>query len=450
MDGKQYYGKETEKALHSFGKGQIPRPLIRAYGEVKKAAIMAQQEAERLYSPDDYIRIIEAADKIISGKMDDQFPLPLKQGGAGTSLHMNICEVLANLSGVTELHPLEDLARFQSTNDTFPTAVIVMVYRFLADIEESVIGLQEYLVRSEEKYSSLLMTGRTELQDALPITLGQVFASWAGPFERDRWRLHKLKERLRTVPLGGTALGTCFSAPRQYVFKAEQNLRKVTGLPLCRSQNLTDAVASQDSLAEAAAGLRLVALNLKKMAGDLLLYTSSLSGELEHGERQFGSTIMPFKSNPVILEFVSGLSVSIKHRCSAIEDYAAAGQLQLNAYLPFIADAFISVHFMMKESIGALLERFFPEMKIHEDKIESNLAASPAMVNALRPVLGYGKVKELAELIKLKQPKNLDEVKKIIISGSDLSKDFLDRWMDPSGITSFTERSMNKNGNSTC
>ncbi|MBB6478566.1 lyase family protein [Spirochaeta isovalerica] len=439
--------KETEKAIESFGTEQTPPELIRAYAEVKKAAISAQQTCFNIYDAALFNKLMTVLDEIIDGSHNLLFKLPLSQGGAGTSLHMNLNEAVCVLTEEPGLDPLDDLARFQSTNDTFSTAVIIMVYRQLLEIEELVISLQETLVHLEQKYGTVLMTGRTELQDALPITLGQIFASWAGAIERDRWRLHKLKERLRSIPLGGTAMGTCFSAPRKYVYKAEQNLRQITDLPLCRSQNLTDAVSNQDTLGEVASGIRLLALNLGKMTGDLLLYTSSLSGELIHKELQYGSTIMPYKANPVILEFVSGLSVSIKHECAKIEDYAGAGQLQLNAYLPFIAEAFIAIHKSVKKSLVSLNSRFFPGLTIDTRRIELNLAASPAIINTLRNVIGYSRTKELSELIRMKQPESLEDVKKILSENSDLTEAFLDNWFRTENLTTYRDMSFENTEN---
>lgn len=441
---KKYYGRETVKAINSFGTQKTPHELVKAYGEVKKAVIGAQQECFSLYSPKTYNSLMETIDEIIEGAHGEQFPLPLRQGGAGTSLHMNINEVIAAISnektGSKDLFvdPLEDLAKFQSTNDTLSTALTIMVYRQLVQTEEMVIKLQDILVGCERTYDKILMTGRTELQDALPITLGQVFAGWAGSIERDRWRLHKLRERLRTISLGGTAMGTCFSAPRKYVFKAEKLLRQITGLPLCRSQNLTDEISSKDILAEVASGFQLVALNLRKMVSDLLIYTSSLCGELGHKELQYGSTIMPFKSNPVLLEYVKGLSISIKQECLKINDYAAEGQLQLNPYIPFMAESFILLHQMLKDSLNALITGFFPSMEVHNKRIEENLVSSPALINTLRQVIGYNSVKKMIPLIRVEKPNNLNELKQLVSRETTLTEEFLDNWFDPSNLTTYT------------
>lgn len=442
---KKYYGVETEKALKSFGTGQIPYALIKAFGEVKKAALSAQQDCFNLYDDNLYDCLIESVDEIINGIHMEQFPLPLNQGGAGTSLHMNINEVIASLTNEKnnsediKIDSLEDLARFQSTNDTLSTALTILVYRQLESTEIQIIRLQELLVSYETEFDGILMTGRTELQDALPISLGQIFSGWAGSIERDRWRLHKLKERLRTIALGGTAMGTCFSAPRKYVFKAEKNLRIITGLPLCRSQNLTDEISSQDNLAEVASGFKLIALNIRKMANDLLLYTSSMSGELIHKELQYGSTIMPFKSNPVILEYVKGLSISIKHECEKIHDYAAEGQLQLNPFLPFIIDSFIKTDKMLIDALSSLTDNFFPFMTVNKEKIEVNLLNSPALINTLRQIIGYENIKKLVPLIQKSKVSHIDELKKIICENTSLTSEFLNNWFNPSNLTSYSD-----------
>ncbi len=439
MPEKKYYGSETEKAIQNFGRGNLPRELIRAYGEVKKSCIMAMQENGKVFGPSVYGCVLEAADEVVEGKLDSHFPLSLKQGGAGTSINMNINEVIAGRASELSykkdkkkihIDPIDDINRYQSTNDTFPTAVTVMLYRDLLETEESVIKLQESLIKKENETGSIMMTGRTEMQDALPITLGQVFASWAGGVERDRWRLHKLKERIRTTALGGTALGTCFSAPQEYIYFTEKYLRQITGLPLARSQNLTDEIANQDKWAELANGYSLCALNIFKMTGDLLLYTSSFIGEIRHPVLQYGSTIMAAKTNPVILELARGLSISVQHEAGKIASYAQNGQLQLNAYLPFILESFIEIHSCLNKAISALLEKFFPLMELDHERIEENMLRSHVLLNTLVPVLGYHKIKEIYEILNSRNPGTMEEYKKIIIENTSLKKEELDQYFD--------------------
>jgi len=436
----EHFGPETRKALAVLGPGRTPRQLIRACGEVKLAALRAQQETAALY-PAEYFPLLEqAAREVIDGEHDGQFPLPLSQGGAGTSLHMNVCEVLASLAnsrydGEFRAHPLDHLARFQSTNDTFPTAVILMTFRFLEEIEGHVVRLQEELVNRESLYEQWLMCGRTELQDALPVTLGQVFGSWAGPVERDRWRLNKLKERLRTIPLGGTAIGTGFSAPRRYVFAAEKQLRRITGLPLCRSQNLCDQVAHTDSLSETAGGMGLCADNLYKMSSDLLLYTSSLSGEIRHKEVQYGSTIMPDKSNPVLLELIRGLSLECSSTGELIGTYCREGQLQLNANLPFITEQMIRLSTRLIRALKTAHSALLPALEPDREVLEARLAASPALLNTLRAPLGYTRVKELIPQIRAAAPRHRQELVEWLAEHTELTREYLKEWSSPMNLT---------------
>ena len=407
----KYYGKETEKALSILGPGQTPRPLIKAYGEVKLAAIKAQQSSAGLYPSAYFESLCEAAREIIRGDHDDQFPLPLMQGGAGTSLHMNICEVLVALADertggasghdtAQPITPLDHLARFQSTNDTFSTSVILMSFRILEDMEAAVVLLQEGLVAGETEYQEWLICGRTEMQDALPMTLGQIFGAWAGPVERDRWRINKVRERLRQIPLGGTAVGTGYSAPMDYVFAAEKELRRITGLPLCRSQNLCDQVAHTDALAEAARALGLCAANLAKWTGDLLIYSSSFLGEIPQKEMQYGSTIMPAKANPVLIELIRGLSLDVQSSADLVGRYSSEGQMQLNAYLPFLAEHMIRISDNLGKALRTATESLLPALQPDRARMEENLVNSPAMINSLRDLLGYENIKNLLPRIK--------------------------------------------------
>lgn len=411
------YGSETKKALEILGPAQTPRALIKAFAEVKLAAIQGQQESASLYPDLYYHSLCDAAREIIRGDHDDHFPLPLSQGGAGTSLHMNICEVLAALANKKtnneeefEVLPLEHLAKFQSTNDTFSTAVILMSFRILEEIENKVVALEEGLVFRETLYQEWLMCGRTEMQDALPMTLGQLFGAWSGPVERDRWRLNKVRERLRQIPLGGTAIGTGYSAPRDYVFAAEKALRRITALPLCRSQNLCDQVAHTDALAEAAGAMGLCASNLLKWTGDLLIYSASFLAEIPQEEQQYGSTIMPAKSNPVLIELIRGLSLDVISSSDLISRYSSEGQLQLNAFLPFMAEHMIRISEKLGKALTIASELLLPALKPDRQRMEENLVNSAAMINSLRDILGYETIKELLPAIKSAGLKNRAEL----------------------------------------
>jgi Aspartate ammonia-lyase len=400
---RRYWGPETEKALANFGPGATPRPIIAAYGQVKLAAVSGAQEADDRLEVELFSCVQDALREIIRGELDWSFPLPLKQGGAGTSLNMNVNEVAAaravelyrEMTGrEAELDPLEDLNRYQSTNDTFPTAVTIVAYEAAVRAEGLVARLQDALAERERELETLLAAGRTELQDALPIRLGQVFGAWAGAVERDRWRLSKIRERLRTVALGGTAVGTCFGAPPEYIHAAERELRRITRLPLSRSQNLPDEIANADKYAELGSCAALCAGNLRKIASDLLLYGSSGLGELKHPELQYGSTIMPAKVNPVLLEQAKGLAIDAEAEASKISAYAFEAQLQLNAFLPFLASSLIATFDSLERALISLCS-ILPRLEPDRDRISTNLRSSNLRLNLLVPRLGYRRVKEL-------------------------------------------------------
>ena len=400
---RAYWGKETEKALVNFGHGITPPVVIAAYAQVKLAALCAVQETEQRFPLGLFSCIEDALGQIIRGELDSAFPLPLKQGGAGTSLNMNLNEVAS--ARAAELYrersgleccidPIEDLNRCQSTNDTFPSAVTIVAYEAAVRADALVAELQDALAARERELEALLVAGRTELQDALPIRLGQVVGAWAGAIERDRWRLSKAKERLRTVALGGTAVGTCFSASPDYLYAAEKHLRRITHLPLSRSQNLPDEISNADKYAELSNCAALCAGNLRKIASDLLLYSSSAFGELKHPELQYGSTIMPAKTNPVLLEAAKGFAIDAEQEAAKVSAYAFEGQLQLNAYLPFLAESLVACFASLERAIGSLVA-LLPILEPNRERILHNLRSSNLRLNLLVPRLGYRRVKEL-------------------------------------------------------
>ncbi|QEN05074.1 fumarate lyase [Thiospirochaeta perfilievii] len=356
---------------------------------------------------------------------------------------MNMNEVITFLVnkelGGDYVEYLEDINKFQSTNDTFNTAVTVVFLRHLESIEKMVIELQEILVEKETFYSSLLITGRTEMVSALPITLGQVFSSYAGAIERDRWRFNKIKERVRPSVLGGTAMGTCFGAPSKYLFSAEKHLRAITGLSLPRSQNLVSDISMCDKFVEAGAVYDVLSNTLFKMASDFTYYVSR--GEFIHPNLQYGSTIMPIKTNPVLLEFVKGLAIDISLESRKIGEYSRNGQLQLNPFLPFILDAEISIFKSLIKAMDSLM-LFIANLKVDKEVINNNLINSNAMVNSLRPYCDYTTLKNIGEILKDVKVKDIEELKVVIVNNCDLTMEFLDEYLKPGGFTSFLKENI--------
>lgn len=433
---------ETEKAVNNFGKGATPFEFIYAMSEVKEAIFRAVQQTENIYSERLFNGITDSISEIKSGKYNHLFVLPLKQGSAGTSLHMNYNEVLSDLimskTGL-HFHPVEDCARYHSTNDAVSTAVVIVFYRKLVEVEKKVVELQEVIVDCEKKWGNSLITGRTEFQAALPMTLSQLFSSYNGIVERDRWRLQKLKERVRIISLGGTAVGTGFFAPVNYVFAAERNLRNITSLPLSRSQNSTDSIAHHDSLSEAANGLKLIASGLVKMSNDFMYYTSSSVNEALHPQVQTASTIMPAKNNPVLLEFVKGLSISVQYEADKIARYIQEGNLQLNAFLPFILESFLIMTEDCVTALDTLSWKFLKAVSWNIDSAFSNLINSNALLNTLRPVIGYLRVKEISEQFRNMKFENYNHYLSELEKETGISSSDLEKMFDPCRCTVFTK-----------
>ena len=433
-----FIGKETAKAINNWGMGVTPPALVKAYAQVKKAALLGGNDTSPTLPESTFNKIIEVIDRIINGEYNYLFKIPLKQGGAGTSLNMNLNEVITHLVnlelGDNCVHYLEDINKFQSTNDTFNSAVTIIFLQDLDYIEKMVIELQEILVDKETSFSDTLISGRTEMMSALPLTLGQVFASYAGSIERDRWRFNKVKERIRPSVLGGTAIGTCFGAPSKYLFSTEKHLRAITGLSLPRSQNLTSDISMADKFVEAASVYDILSNTLFKISSDFTYYVSI--GEFIHPEMQYGSSIMPMKVNPVLLEFTKGLALDISLESRKINEFSRNGQLQLNAFLPFVLEAEQSIFDSVKKAINSII-LFITNFKVDSSVLLSNLLCSGAMVNSLRPYCSYDNLKILSRIIKDLKPKTLNDLKDIIVKNSELTKEFLDEYLKPGGFTSF-------------
>lgn len=441
-----YPGPETEKAAANFGRGRLPAELVKAYAEVKLAVLSSVQELEGLFSEREWDCIRLAIEELSCGLLDEYVTIPLMQGGAGTSINMCINETIAlrankllQESGEkASIDPVEHINIYQSTNDTFTTAVTVAMLRRLFALEKKVIDIQSLLAERESMYADILIAGRTEMQDALPITLGQVFGAWAGMFERDRWRLSKIKERLRTIGLGGTAVGTGFPASPELVFASETKLREITGLPVARSQNLPDEISNLDKYTELAHGIKQVADNIFKITGDLLIYTSSVDAELIHPELQSGSSIMAAKTNPVLLEYARGLSVAASYAALAVGEYAKNGQLQLNAFLPFVCEELFRAFELTDKALSAML-RLIPKLDINRRQIEKRLLSSHVLLNALLPIAGYKKIKELYH----SHPEPFDSVEELadyVAKETGVEPEEVRDALKPGNITSFYRR----------
>jgi aspartate ammonia-lyase len=393
-----YWGIHSQRAINNFRiSGREVNPsLIRALAQVKMACCLANAETGHLPQKKSQV-IQQACLEISKGLLADQFPVDAMQGGAGTSTNMNLNEVIANRAielldgqkgdyGV--IHPLEDVNLHQSTNDVYPTALKVAAIFLLRDLSKAVAGLQGSFQEKEKELAAIVKLGRTELQEAVPITLGAEFSAFAEAFSRDRWRTFKCEERLRVVNLGGTAVGTGLAAPRSYIFLAIEKLREVTGLGLSRGENIPGETANADTFVEVSAILKAHAVNLIKIANDLRLM--NFLGEIRLPQLQAGSSIMPGKVNPVLAEAAIQVGIKVIANDAIVTDAAARGTLQINEFLPLLAHALLESLDMLI-NIDRLLTSHVRGIEANKEKCEEYFNASPMIITALLPVIGYEK-----------------------------------------------------------
>jgi len=409
VPAEAYYGIHTVRALENFPvSGLRPHPeLIRALAEVKRAAAQANRKAG-LLEPEKAQAIVAACDEIRAGALHEWFVVDPFQGGAGTSTNMNANEVIANRAiemlggkkgGYDLIHPNDHVNMSQSTNDVYPTAVRVAALRLLQPLVQGMSDLQGALQAKEAEFAGVLKIGRTETQDAVPVTLGQEFAAWAQAVQRDWWRLWKVEERLRQVNLGGTAVGTGLNADRRYVHSVVEYLAEATGLGLARAENMMDVTQNCDVFVEVSGLLKAAAVNLAKLAADLRLLSSGPRagiGEIHLPELQAGSSIMPGKVNPVMTEMATQVAYQVMAADLAITLAAQAGQLELNAFLPQIAwNLFLQLD-LLRSAIELMRERCIQGITADEARCAELLERSFGQVTALAPHIGYQAASEVA------------------------------------------------------
>jgi len=396
------WGAHTQRALNNFPQSyrRLPRLLIQGFAMVKRAAATTNAQLGAL--PKDVAEaLISACDELYEGGLDAHMAVDPFAGGAGTSLNMNVNEVLANRAnailgkslGIYDpVHPLDTVNRHQSTNDVFPTALRIAAMWELGRLERHLVDLQAAMQDKEQQYSDVVMVGRTQLQDAVPMTAGQLFASCAEAVARDRWRVFKSIERLKVVNIGGTALGTGVGAPRKYIFRIIEELRTLTHLPLTRAENPVEATANQDALAEVSGILSALAVNLSKIAGDLRILSMPPVGEIILPPRQAGSSIMPGKVNPVIPEYVAQIAGEMQAGHQALTTALAGGNLQLSQYLPVVAWHLLDTLRLGVNGVQSLNQHCIAGLEVSEAKCNQHLTESLAVAAALVPTEGYDRV----------------------------------------------------------
>lgn len=400
-----YYGVHTVRSVMNFpiSSLKVSPKLISALAMVKRAAAETNSELGYL-DKDTAMAIYQACDEIKSGSFNSEFPTDALQGGAGTSTNMNINEVIANraleILGFSKgdyhiINPIEQVNLHQSTNDVYPTAIKIAVILALRDLADATAKFQGALQKKETEFAEIVTIGRTELQDAVPVTLGAEFSGFAEAIARDRWRLFKSEERLRMLNIGGTAIGTGITAPRKYIFQVIEKLRHITGLGISRSDNLIDGTANADAFVEAAGMLNANAVNIKKIAGDLRFLHYQKEINLPH--KQAGSSIMPGKINPVIMEAAISTSIKVMANVNIINTCASMGSLQINEFLPLLGHSILE-SIELLTNINNILAEHTEQITANPDICRKHFDENIILITAFLPYIGYMKAEELIKI----------------------------------------------------
>ena len=407
------HGIHTARAIDNFSIARRPvhPDLVRAYGTVKLACALTNRGLGVWADNSPKADAIERACRELSdGTLVGHVVVDALQGGAGTSLNMNVNEVLANRAleilgkprGTYDLvSPLNDLNLHQSTNDTYPTALRLAAILGIRALEQEVVALQEAFQAAEKRFAHVVKVGRTQFQDAVLTTLGREMGAYAEAINRDRWRIYKCEERLRVVNLGGTAIGTGLAAPRQFIFQVVDRLRELTGVGFARSENLVDATQNADVFVEVSGILKAHAVSLLKICSDLRLLASGPDagfGEIRLPARQAGSSIMPGKVNPVIPEAVSQVAMLVMSHDTAIAMACASGSLELNPFLPLVANCLLEGIDLLAHADTILAQKCVAGLEAVEDRCRRHVENSTAAATALLPALGYERACEAAQL----------------------------------------------------
>ncbi len=432
-------GIHTQRALNNF---PINFPvtsseIITALAKVKLAATLTNFELEFI-AEETKSAIVQACEEIIAGQHSEFFLTSALQGGAGTSVNMNVNEVIANRAlqilgknpgDYSVIDPLETINLHQSTNDVFPTAVKVAVIELLQNLSENIAKLQNSFQEKEQAFSDIVKIGRTELQEAVPMTLGSEFSAFAEAIGRDRWRTFKCEERIRVVNLGGTAIGSGLTAPKKYIFAVVDRLRQLTGFNLSRGENLFDQTANADAFVEISGILKATAVNLIKICNDLRQL--HFIGEIQLPARQTGSSIMPGKINPVICESVVQIGLKVKANDSIIADAASMGTLQINEFLPLIAHSIIESLNLLDSACNMLIP-YVEEITANKEICELNFKNSPSLITVLLPHIGYKKASEIVEEFKASETKSVYDFLYTRL-GTDIEKIFSPQYLTALG-----------------
>jgi len=439
-----FYGVQSLRAKENFTitGSHMRREMIESLALLKKACALANKEAGTV---DAVISeaIIAACDDVMEGKYRDQFVVDPIQGGAGTSMNMNVNEVLANIAigrlggkpgDYAIVHPNDHVNCGQSTNDIIPTAGKMTTLVLLQGLEESLEGLYSAFQAKAVEFDGILKMGRTQLQDAVPVRLGQEFGAYATAVGRGLKRIRKCKQEMLSVNIGGTAIGTGINADRVYFHRVTDILAELTGYNFHQAEDMIDGTQNIDEFSAVSGAVKDCALALSKIANDLRLMSSGPRtgfGEINLPARQNGSSIMPGKVNPVIPEVVNQVAFRIAGNDVTIAMAVEAGQFELNAFEPVIFDALFQSISILDRAVRTFTVNCVEGITANEERCNELLGASVGIVTALCPYIGYTQAAALAkEALKKRIP-----IRQLLLDKEILTKEEADRILDAYGMT---------------
>ena len=432
----RYWGAQTQRSYENFkiGTQRMPEEIIHAFGILKKAAAQANLALGAL-DEERAVAIQQAADEVISGKLQDHFPLVIYQTGSGTQSNMNVNEVIANraneILGKKLVHPNDHVNKSQSSNDTFPTAMHIAAVQAVEDrLLPALDQLADTFARLEKENTDIIKTGRTHLQDATPLTLGQEISAWYAMLTETRAMLTQSLAGVRKLALGGTAVGTGLNAPQGFAELSAQKISEITGKPFETAPNKFHALTAKDALVFCHGAMKALAADLMKIANDVRWLASGPRcgiGEITIPENEPGSSIMPGKVNPTQCEALTMVCVKVMGNDAAIGFAASQGNFQLNVFMPVLICSFLESARLLADAMHSFNLHCAKGILPNLQKIDENMNKSLMLVTALNPHIGY---ENAAKIAKLAHKENLT-LKEAALQLRLVNEEDFAKWVDP-------------------
>jgi fumarate hydratase, class II len=440
-----YWGAQTQRSLLHFniGRDTMPPELIKAFGVLKKACALVNLDLGKL-SPEKAKLIEQAADEVIAGKLNDQFPLRIWQTGSGTQTNMNVNEVISNraielaggvMGSKKPIHPNDDVNMSQSSNDTFPAAMhIAAADRVKRALIPAIQTVHDAIAAKSKEFDSIVKIGRTHLQDAVPMTVGQEFSGWASLLERDIKRLEQVLGGLYDLAIGGTAVGTGLNAHPEFAERAANKIAELTGLPFKSHPNKFAALSAHDEIVFAQGALETLAASLMKISNDIRWLASgprSGLGELIIPENEPGSSIMPGKVNPTQCEAMTMVCVQVHGATAAVGFAGSQGNFELNVYKPVIIYNFLHSVTLISDACHGYVEYMLKGIEVNHEKMKHHVEQSLMLVTALTPKIGYDKAAKIAHTAHVDH----SSLKAAALKLGYLTAEEFDEWVKPEKMT---------------